>query len=36
MILEGGRKSRAIIGENAGGKTSFLRCLMNELQADAW
>ena len=32
MILEAGAKL-AIIGENGVGKTSFLRCLMNELQA---
>lgn len=33
MILEAGAKV-AIIGENGVGKTSFLRCLMSELQAD--
>ncbi len=33
MILEAGAKL-AVIGENGAGKTTFLRCLMNELQAD--
>jgi ATPase subunit of ABC transporter with duplicated ATPase domains len=34
MILEAGTRL-AVIGENGAGKTTFLRCLMNELQADA-
>jgi len=33
LILEAGAKL-AIIGENGAGKTTFLRCLMNELQAN--
>ncbi|WP_299196233.1 ABC-F family ATPase [uncultured Amphritea sp.] len=32
LILEAGAKL-AVIGENGAGKTTFLRCLMNELQA---
>lgn len=34
LILEAGAKL-AVIGENGSGKTTFLRCLMNELQAQA-
>ncbi|NCP66638.1 MAG: ABC-F family ATPase [Paraglaciecola sp.] len=34
MILEAGAKL-AVIGENGVGKTSFLRCLMNELQVSS-
>lgn len=34
MILEAGSRL-AVIGENGAGKTTFLRCLMNELQANA-
>jgi ATPase subunit of ABC transporter with duplicated ATPase domains len=33
MILEAGARL-AVIGENGAGKTTFLRCLMNELQAN--
>jgi len=33
MILEAGAKL-AVIGENGAGKTTFLRCLMNELSAN--
>ncbi len=33
MILEAGTRL-AVIGENGAGKTTFLRCLMNELQAN--
>lgn len=33
LILEAGAKL-AVIGENGSGKTTFLRCLMNELQAN--
>jgi len=33
VILEAGAKL-AVIGENGAGKTTFLRCLMNELQAN--
>ncbi len=33
MILEAGAKL-AVIGENGAGKSTFLRCLMNELQAN--
>ncbi|WP_339673564.1 ABC-F family ATPase [Dasania marina] len=34
MILEAGAKL-AVIGDNGAGKTTFLRCLMNELQANS-
>ncbi|CAA0102925.1 putative ABC transporter ATP-binding protein YbiT [BD1-7 clade bacterium] len=33
LILEAGAKL-AVIGENGAGKTTFLRCLMNEIQAN--
>jgi ATPase subunit of ABC transporter with duplicated ATPase domains len=33
IILEAGARL-AVIGENGAGKTTFLRCLMNEIQAD--
>lgn len=34
LILEAGARL-AVIGENGAGKTTFLRCLMNELQANS-
>jgi ATPase subunit of ABC transporter with duplicated ATPase domains len=34
LILEAGARL-AVIGENGSGKTTFLRCLMNEIKADA-
>ncbi|TXS92915.1 ABC-F family ATPase [Parahaliea maris] len=34
MLVEAGTRM-AVIGENGAGKTTFLRCLVNELQADA-
>jgi ATPase subunit of ABC transporter with duplicated ATPase domains len=34
MILEAGARL-AVIGENGAGKTTFLRCLMNEISADS-
>ena len=33
MILEAGTRL-AVIGENGAGKTTFLRCLINELKPD--